>query len=146
MSRTYRRRNKKKNYSNYNSKKSNAPVSYKVSKDLTKDKSPEVKRDASNNIIYSSQYIGDEKFEYWVEYNSDKQPIHYHDSRGGEWWIKYNSKGNISNFWDNTGYEEVYNYYRSDVVISTDSYGVQIKKVIDRERCKITRDVFLNTQ
>ena len=143
MSRTYKRRRKKRNYTN--SKKSTAPVSYKVSQDLTKDKSPEVKRDASSNIIYSSQYIGDEKFEYWVEYNSDKQPIHYHDSRGGEWWIKYNSKGNISNFWDNTGYEEVYNYYKNDVVISTDSYGIRIRKVIDRERCKITRDVFLNT-
>lgn len=139
MSRTYRRRNKKK------AKRSTAPVSFKVSQELTKSKAPEVKRDASGNIIYSSQYIGDEKFEYTVEYNSDKQPVHYNDSRGGEWWIKYNSKGNISNFWDNTGYEEVYNYYKNDIVISTDSFGTSTKKIIDRERCKITRDVFLNT-
>ena len=120
-------------------------ISYQLSKEITKSKLPEVKRDTCGNVLYSSQYIGDEKFEYWIDYNDDRQPVSYRDSRGNEWKCKYNSNGNISNFWDNTGYEEVYNYYKNDVVISTDSYGIRIRKVIDRERCKITRDVFLNT-
>ena len=141
MSRTYRRRNKSSEFK----KKSITPVSYKVSKDLTKNKSPEVKRDTSGNVIYASQYIGDEKFEYWIEYNSNKQPIHYHDTRGNEWWVKKKKKNNICNFWDNTGYEEVYNYYKNDIVIRVDSYGGSIKKIIDRERCKVTRDIFINT-
>jgi hypothetical protein len=141
MSRTYRKRNKSSEFK----KKSITPVSYKVSKDLTKNKSPEVKRDTSGNVIYASQYVGDEKFEYWIEYNSNKQPIHYHDTTGNEWWAKYNSKNNICNFWDTTGYEEVYNYYKNDIVIRVDSYGGSIKKIIDRERCKVTRDIFINT-
>ena len=139
MSRTYRRRKKKSG-----PVKSTAPVSFKVSQDITKNKNPEVKRDTSGNIIYASQYIGDEKFEYWIEYNANKQPIHYQDSRGNEWNCKYNSKGNISNFWDNTGYDELYSYYKNDIVIRTNSFSESVKKIIDRERCKITRDVFIN--
>lgn len=143
MGKTYNHR--KKRNSSYRKKITN-PVSYKLSQDLTKNKAPEVKRDTAGNILYSCQYINDEKFEYWIDYNDNNQPLHYRDSRCGEWWVKYNSKGNISHFWDNTGYEEVYNYYKNDIVISTDSYGISIKKIIDRERCKfITREVFLNS-
>lgn len=125
--------------------KKKPPISYQLSKEITKSKLPEVKRDTCGNVLYSSQYIGDEKFEYWMDYNDDRQPVSYRDSRGNEWKCKYNSIGNISNFWDNTGYEEQYNYYKNNIVIRTDIYGGKIKKVIDREKYKITRDLFINS-
>lgn len=138
MSRTRKRRRR-------SGDRKQPPVSYRLSQELTKDKSPEVKRDTSGNVLYSSQYIGDEKFEYWVEYNDKHQPLHYHDSRGYEWKCKYTSKGHISDFWDNTGYEEKYCYYNGNTVIRTDCYGEKVKKVIDRTRVNITRDIFINS-
>ena len=141
MDNTYRRR-----HSNKKSRSHNPPISFRVSQDLTKAKNPEVKRDPSGNVIYSSQYVGSEKFEYWIEYNENNQPAWYHDSRGYEWKCKYNSLKNISNFWDNTGYEERYDYYKNDIVIRTDIYGGKVKKVIDRSKVNITRDIFINSQ
>lgn len=138
MSRTRRRRRR-------SGDRKQPPVSYRVSQDITKNKAPEVKRNVRGDVIYASQYVGDEQFEYWVEYDSNGRPVWYHDSRGYEWRCKYNSKGNISNYWDNTGYEERYDYYINNIVIRTNVFGDKIKKVIDRDKFKITRDVFLNT-
>lgn len=139
MSRTYKKRHKK----NKSGVKKAPPVSYKIARDLTKVKEPETKLDTHGNVIYSSVYIDDEKFEYWVDYNTICQPIHYHDSRGCEWWVKYNSKNNISEYWDNTGYEESYHYYAGNVVICHDSFGNKHKKIIDRTETNITREVFI---
>ena len=141
MGKPYRRRHIKKD----NTNKKQSPVSYKVNKELTKNKMPESKRDQHGNIIYASQYVGDEKFEYWIDYNDDNQPIRYHDSRGSQWNCKYNSKGNISDFWDSSGYEEKYSYYKNNTVICTTSYGESIKKTIERTNMGITRDIFINS-
>lgn len=137
-----KRTNTKRVINNY---KKQPPVSYNVSKDITKNKLPEIKRNTIGEVIYSSQYIGDEKFEYWVEYDeSGFCPVRYHDSRGYEWKCKYNSKGNISDFWDNTGYQEAYLYYTGNTVVRIDSFGCKVKKRIDRTQRRITRTVFIN--
>ena len=140
MSRTYRHRNKKKSKSN--SAKKAPIVSYKTAIDITKSKESEIKLDKNKNIVYSSKYIGDEKFEYWVEYNSNNNPTFYYDSRGMWWKCKYNSNGNISYYWDSTGYEEIYNYYKGNTVIRTDSYGNKTKCIIDKNKYTVTRDLF----
>ena len=119
-------------------------ISYKLSQDITRDKSPEIKRNINKDVIYNMVYIDDEKFEYWVEYDEKCRPIYYYNSRGYEWKCKYNNKGNISDYWDNTGYQEQYKYYMNNIVICTTSFGNKIKKIIDRNRI-ITRDVFINS-
>lgn len=141
MSRTYKKRHKK----NKSGVKKAPPVSYKIAKDLTKVKDPITKLDNNGNIIYSAIYVEDEKFESWIDYNTIGQPIHYHDSRGCEWWTSYNSKNNISDYWDNTGYQESYHYYVGNVVIRHDSFGCKEKKIIDRTKVNITREVFITT-
>jgi len=141
MSRTFRRKNKNKNNSNV---KKAPPVSYNVCKDITKNKEPKEKRDKHGNIIYASMYVGDELLEYWVEYNNLCQPVYYYDSRHNWWKCKYNNHNNIAYYWDNTGYEEIYNYYRNNVVIRTDSFGNKVKQVIDINKL-ITRDLFITS-
>lgn len=120
-------------------------ISYNVSKEITKDKSPETKRNSHGDIIYCKKYVGDEKFEYWIEYNDNHCPIYYHNTRGYEWRCRYNNKGNISDYWDNTGYEEQYKYYINNIIICTTSFGEKIKKVINRSERLITRDIFINS-
>jgi hypothetical protein len=137
---SYRRKHKK----NKSGVKKAPPVSYKTAKDITKHREPEVKLDSKGNVVYSSQYIGDEKFEYWVEYNLSGNPLYYHDSRGMWWKCKYNSNGNIAYYWDYSGYEETYNYYKGNVVICITSYGNKIKHIIDRSKYIITRDLFMS--
>lgn len=143
MSRSRRRRKKKGNF--HPSSGQRQTLSYSLSQDITKDKSPEVKRNSHGDVIYSMKYIGDEKLEYWVDFDEKNRPTHYRDSRGNDWKCMYNSKGNISIYWDNTGYEEYYKYYANNLVICTTSFGEKIKKCIDRESRFITRDIFINS-
>lgn len=139
-------RNRKKKKPNPNFEQKQPIVSYQVSKDITKNREPEIKRDSRGNVIYSSQYLGDDKFEYWVDYDVYNRPIKYTNSRGYEWSCLYNSKGNISKFWDNTGYEETYKYYANNLVICTDSFFNRTRKNIDKSRGYITREVFLMSE
>jgi YD repeat-containing protein len=154
MSRT-RRKKKAKHYKYYNLNiqahqthqpkvLKDPPVSNKLSYEITKDKSPIVRYNAVGDIVYSMQYIGDEKFEYWLEYDNENRIIGYLNSRGEEWRCKYNSKGNISDFWDNTGYFEKYSYYKNGLIIREDSSGEKVKKHIVRT-IPITREVFINS-
>ena len=127
-------------------KKATKPViSYSLSQEITKDKSPEVKRNTFGDIIYSMQYIGDEKYEYWIEYDECRRPISYKNSRGYSWNCKYNSKGNISSFWDYTGYQEDYKYYARNLVICTTSFGEKIKKRVIADN-PITRNMFITSE
>lgn len=119
--------------------------SYNLSQDITKDKTPEVRRNAFGEVTYSMQYIEDEKFEYWVEYDKDGRPINYKDTRGYMWNCVYNAKGNISLFWDNSGYQEEYRYYARNLVICTTSFGEKIKKKIVSNERFITRDLFIQS-
>jgi YD repeat-containing protein len=120
------------------------PVSDHLSYEMTKDRSPVTKMNDIGQTIYSMQYVGDEKFEYWVEYDEQRRIIGYTNSRGYEWKCKYNSRGNISDFWDNEGYQEKYSYYKDGLVIMENSFGQKIKKHIARNKVFITREIFLN--
>lgn len=122
-----------------------APVSDSVAEDITKRRDPELRRNQRGDIIYASRYVGDEKFEYWVEYDNCSRPIAYCDNRGYEWKCLYNSKGNISEYWDNRGYFEHYHYYKDNIIIREDSFGVKIKKRIPRDKF-ITRESFLKVE
>lgn len=120
-------------------------LSHRLSIELTKDRSPILRKNKNGDITYSMQYVGDEKYEYWIVYDDSRRPIKYIDSRGYTWSCTYNSKGNISTYWDNSGYSEVYRYYANGLVICTNSYGVKTKKKITRdERLKfISRNSFI---
>lgn len=146
MRRNRRKRTTVKNYDKYNNihavNRSAPVVSHNLSKDITKDRSPEVKKNRYGDIIYSMMYVEDEKFEYWVDYDEKRRPIKYKDSRGYTWSCIYNSKGNIHKYWDNSGYSEEYRYYANNLIICTNSIGNKIKKYINRNRY-ITRDVFI---
>ena len=122
-----------------------APVSDSVMVDITKNREPIVKRNPRGDVIYSAKYVGDEKFEYWVEYDTCARPLAYCDSRGYEWKCKYNTKGNISDFWDNRGYTERYCYYANNLIVREDSFGNKVKKHIPRDKF-ITRETFLKAQ
>ena len=145
MSRTRKRRHSKYYHkSNKNKSKNQKPTfSYNLSKDITKDKTPEIKRNTFGDVIYSMQYIGDEKFEYWVDYDENRRPISYKDTRGHTWNCMYNGKGNISLYWDNSGYQEEYRYYARNLVICTTSFGEKIKKKVSSTEKFITRDIFI---
>lgn len=138
-----RSRKRKRNTINIQ-KKSKPTFSYNLSQDITKDRTPEVKRNVFGDVIYSMQYIGDEKFEYWVEYDKNRRPINYKDTRGRTWDCVYNGKGNISLYWDNSGYQEEYRYYARNLVICTTSFGEKIKKKVSNDKF-ITRDVFIQS-
>lgn len=117
-------------------------ISYSLSQDITKDKTPELKRNQFGDVIYSMQYNGDEKFEYWVDYDDNRRPLKYRDSRGYSWGCTYNGKGNLSCYFDNTGYREDYRYYARNLVICTSSFGDKIKKCV-KSKNYITRDAFI---
>lgn len=157
MSRSHRKKNhnkypkykhseiKKRNNDN-NFKPRTKPLSYSLSKEITMDKTPEVKRNSFGDVIYSMQYIGYEKFEYNIEYDNLRRPLSYIDSRGCSWGCKYNNKGNISHYWDYTGYTEEYRYYANNLVICTTSFGDKIKKRIEKFDGRfITRDIFISS-
>lgn len=141
MSRTKRRRHNNKQYSSFKPKPT---FSYTLARDITKDKTPKIERNVFGDVTYSMQYIGDEKFEYWVSYNENRCPINYHDTRGRTWDCLYNKKGNISFYWDNSGYQEDYKYYAKNLVICTDSFGSKIKKKVPRDK-PITRELFIQS-
>lgn len=143
MSRTRKRRHNK-YYPKNKSRNKKPTFSYNLSRDITKDKTPEVKRNTFGDVIYSMQYVGDEKFEYWVDYDENRRPISYKDTRGHSWNCTYNGKGNISLYWDNSGYQEEYRYYARNLVICTTSYGEKIKKKVNNDKF-ITRDVFIQS-
>lgn len=130
------------NHYNRNIKTKKPVISYSLSKDITKDKSPKVKKNTAGDIIYNMQYIGDEKFEYWLDYDEQRRPIKYKDTRGRIWNCIYNSKGNISYYWDNSGYQEIYKYYANELVICTNSFGDKVRKKVRRNKY-ITRNVFI---
>lgn len=146
MSRTRKRKHSKyypKN--NKNKPRNQKPTfSYNLSQDITKDKTPEVKRNTFGDVVYSMQYIGDEKFEYWIEYDENRRAISYKDTRGHSWNCIYNGKGNISLYWDNSGYQEEYRYYARNLVICTTSFGEKIKKRVSNDKF-ITRDIFIQS-
>lgn len=119
-------------------------LSYSLSQEITQDKSPVVKRNSFGDVIYSMQYIGYEKFEYWIEYDEDRRPLSYIDTRGCSWKCKYNSKGNICDYWDYSGYQESYRYYKNNLVICTNSFGNKIKKKVITNKY-VTRDLFIST-
>lgn len=120
-------------------------ISYSLSKEITKDKSPEIKRNQFGDVIYNMQYIGYERFEYWVEYDNCRRPISYRDTHGCSWNCKYNGKGNISSYWDYSGYQEDYRYYANKLVICTTSFGDKIKKKVISNGRPITRDLFISS-
>lgn len=117
-------------------------LSNELSHEITKDKSPITKRNDNGDLIYSCQYIGYEKFEYNIDYDTSRRPIKYQDSRGASWECIYNGKGNICYYWDNTGYEESYKYYARNLVICTTSFGNKIKKKVVSNKF-ITREIFI---
>lgn len=145
MSRSRKRKHTKYNYGSPSNTRPSVPkptISHSVSKDLTKDKSPKVERNTFGDVTYSMQYVGDEKFEYWITYDESRRPLSYKDTRGQSWNCKYNSKGNIANYWDYSGYQEDYRYYINNIVICTTSFGEKIKKRIKTDKF-ITRDTFI---
>lgn len=131
------------NFNHLNNRISKPTISHDLSKEITKDKSPIVKRNSFGDVIYNMQYIGDEKFEYWVEYDDNRRPLSYKDTRGCSWYCKYNGKGNICNYWDYSGYQEDYRYYANNLVICTTSFGEKIKKKVITNNKFITRDIFI---
>jgi hypothetical protein len=148
--------NKKSNYNNHQYARvkqqrqpavelKQAPVSDSVMQDITKNRDPEIRRNRRGDIIYACTYIGDDKYEYWVEYDNSSRPLSFCDNRGYEWKCKYNSKGNISDYWDNTGYQEKYFYFANNLVIRKNSFGEEIKKHISRDKF-ITRETFIKTE
>lgn len=115
---------------------SKATKSFRYPNNITTNK------DRNGNERYVSIPIGkNDKFEYWVQYNEDNQPIWYHDSRGYEWKCTYTRKKNIAEFWDNTGYSETYSYYKNDSVKCLNSFGEKISKIIHKSM--ITRTDFI---
>lgn len=142
-----RSRRRKKKYNHHSSNTGNRQtLSYGLSQDITKDKSPEVRRNSHGDVVYSMKYVGDEKFEYWVDFDENNRPTRYNDSRGNSWRCMYNGIGNISEYWDSTGYEEHYRYYANNLIICTNSFGIKTKKRIDRSSRFITRDIFVNAE
>lgn len=114
-----------------------------IKNEITRDKTPVIEKDNNGNVTHKIIYTGESKQEYWIEYDSNL-PIHMYSISGYECWWKYNNVGNISDFWDNTGYQEKYKYYKNDIVICTNNYNENTKKVINRNKYKyITRELFM---
>ena len=79
---------------------------------------------------------------YHIDYNENNNPEHYVSNYGYESWTKYNNRGNIAEYWDNTGYREVYTYYRNRHVVCETSEGEVIKRQISDEYPFVTRFIF----
>ena len=59
---------------------------------------------------HRGQFKNSNGFEYWNEYDENKNKIHYKDTKNQEYWWKYDENKNMISCKNSDGFEQFYNY------------------------------------